>query len=253
MQDGELIYRFKKILELMRDVGSRFLSNGWAEFDYISPLFVQRFKNIYPNECKTIEDCTSKILKQKKYNKNDLNLLMDTKNIILSGYKNKEKKIFISHSSEDKEIVQMFVDLLVHIGLNRDRLFCSSIPGFNIRQGSGDIYDYLRSEFCDNNLFVLFMLSQNYYNSVACLNEMGAAWILNNQYQTILLPGFDFADIKGAINPRSISFKLDDKDNRVSAIGEFKNNIIDFLQMDHVDSSIWDYNRERFFKGIDDI
>lgn len=253
MQDGELIYRFKKILDLMREVGSRFLSNGWAEFDYISPLFVQRFRNIYPNECKAIEACANKILRQKRYDKNDLRLLKDAVGIILSGYKNKEKKIFISHSSEDKEIVEIFVDLLVHIGLNRDRLFCSSVPGFNIKQGNGDIYDYLRGEFSNKELFVVFMLSHNFYNSVACLNEMGAAWVLKNQHQFILLPGFDFRDIKGAINPRSISFKLDDKDNRITAIGEFKNNIIDFLQMNPVDSSNWDYNRERFFKGIDNL
>ena len=82
---------------------------------------------------------------------------------------------------------------------------------------------------------------------------MGATWVLKNQYQTILLPGFEYKDIQGAINPRDISFKLDDKYNRNTAIGEFKNNIVNFLQMDSVDSSLWDYCRERFFKEIDNI
>lgn len=80
-------------------------------------------------------------------------------------------------------------------------------------------------EYLYNDL-VVFMLSKNYYESVACLNEMGATWVLQKQYQTILLPEFDFKDIVGAINLRDISFKLDDKFNRISAMGEFKDNII---------------------------
>ena len=97
------------------------------------------------------------------------------------------------------------------------------------------------------------MLSSNYYKSVACLNEMGAAWVLQKQYQSILLPGFEFANIKGAINSRNISFKLDDKYNRISAMGEFKDNIIKFLQLDSINSSAWDYYREQFFEEIDSI
>lgn len=81
------------------------------------------------------------------------------------------------------------------------------------------------------------MLSKNYYESTACLNEMGATWILHKQYQTILLPGFEFKEIEGAINPRSISFKLDDKFYRNAAMGEFKDNIVEFLQLNQVDPS----------------
>lgn len=256
MQDGELIYRFKKILELMREVGRIFLSDGWKEFETISPLFVQRFEYIYPNECKIIKECTTKILSSRKYSPNDLKLIKDKMNIILDGYEDKEtkpNKVFISHSAEDKRIVEKFVGLLNRIGLNRDTLFCSSIPGFNIKQGSGDIFNYLRTEFNNNNLFVVFMLSQNYYESVACLNEMGAAWVLQKQYQSILLPGFEFKDIEGAINSRDISFKLDDRYNRIPAMGEFKDNIVDFLQLNSVDSSAWDYYREQFFEEIDSI
>ena len=37
-----------------------------------------------------------------------------------------------------------------------------------------------REEF-NNNLFVIFMLSSNYYKSVPCLNEMGATWVLKKK------------------------------------------------------------------------
>ena len=58
------------------------------------------------------------------------------------------------------------------------------------------------------------MLSDNYYKSPACLNEMGAAWVLKKEYRSILLPGFDYKEIEGAINPRKIGIKLDDDDLR---------------------------------------
>ena len=38
-----------------------------------------------------------------------------------------------------------------------------------------DIYDWLSSQFQEFNLHVIFMLSNNYYQSVACLNEMGGS------------------------------------------------------------------------------
>lgn len=260
MQDGELFYRFRKVLDLMQEVGKSFLSAGkWKEFEDLSKIFVQRFGNNFPAECRVINVYTIKILGNKRCSADLLDVIRYMINVISEEYEEKESKnqrtnkVFISHSQRDIVIVEKFVDLLNRIGLNRNTLFCSSVPGFNIKQGSGDIFNYLKSEFNNNNLFVVFMLSKNYYESVACLNEMGAAWVLKNQYQTILLPRFEYNDIQGAINPRSISFKLEDKYNRVSAIGEFKDNVVEFLQLDSVDSSAWDYSRERFFNEIDNI
>lgn len=262
MQDGELFYRFRKVLDLMQEVGKLLLSaEKWKEFEDLSNIFVQRFRNGFPTECRVINVYTIKILSNKRYSTDLLDIVRYMINIVSEEYEEKEKnlqkqkanKVFISHSQKDIAIVEKFVDLLNRIGLDRNTLFCSSVPGFNIKQGSGDIFDYLRSEFNDNNLFVVFMLSKNYYNSVACLNEMGAAWVLKRQYQSILLPEFEYKDMEGAINPRNISFKLDDKYNRVPSLGEFKDNVVKFLQLNSVDSSAWDYSRERFFSEIDNI
>ena len=115
----------------------------------------------------------------------------------------KPQKLFISHSTDDKEIVDKLVALLEKLGVKKEQLFCSSISGYGIPQGSGDLYQYIRSEMSNDNLFVIMMLSKNYYSSPVCLNEMGAAWIKQSTYQSILLPGFDYPDIQGAINRRS--------------------------------------------------
>ena len=123
----------------------------------------------------------------------------------------KKAKIFISHSSEDVKMVSRFVDLLADMGLTNEELFCSSVPDYGIPLNE-DIYDYLASLFRDYDIYVIFMLSQNYYNSPACLNEMGAAWVLKSDYTSVLLPGFSYREIEGAVNPNKIGFKLDDED-----------------------------------------
>lgn len=123
----------------------------------------------------------------------------------------KKAKIFISHSSADVKMVSRFVDLLADMGLTNEELFCSSVPDYGIPLNE-DIYDYLASLFRDYDIYVIFMLSQNYYNSPACLNEMGAAWVLKSDYTSVLLPGFSYREIEGAVNPNKIGFKLDDED-----------------------------------------
>ena len=68
------------------------------------------------------------------------------------------------------------------------------------------------------------MLSNNYYKSPVCLNEMGAAWVLKSEYTSILLPGFEYREIKGAVNPNKIGMKLDDEEELLKKrLGELKN------------------------------
>lgn len=101
-------------------------------------------------------------------------------------------QIFMSHASNDYSIVEPFVIMLERIGVKQSQLFCSSIDGYHIPQGS-NIYDYLREKMSNNNLFFIMMLSESYYKSAACLNKMGAAWIKQHKYQATLLPCIDYA------------------------------------------------------------
>lgn len=76
----------------------------------------------------------------------------------------KSPKIFISHSTNDKEAAEALVDLLEDIGLNNQHIFCSSVSGYNIPLGK-DIFTYLRDQFKLYDLHVIFILSNNYYKS----------------------------------------------------------------------------------------
>lgn len=84
------------------------------------------------------------------------------------------KRIFISHSAEDKEFALALVELLEDMRLGEKDIFCSSVAGYGIPSGV-DIFEYLSTQFRSRELFVFYLLSDNYYASASSLNEMGAS------------------------------------------------------------------------------
>jgi hypothetical protein len=103
---------------------------------------------------------------------------------------NKKLKIFISHSSKDKKYGDALLGLLTGLGLKRDEIIYTSNDLYGIPLGK-KIYEYLRNNI-DTNVHMIFLLSNNYFESIACLNEMGAAWLAQKEYTVIGVPGFDF-------------------------------------------------------------
>ncbi|MCK8824686.1 toll/interleukin-1 receptor domain-containing protein [Fuchsiella alkaliacetigena] len=159
------------------------------------------------------------------------------------------EKIFISHSSKDKEYVELLIQLLNDMGIpkNNDYIFCSSLEGYNIPLGK-KIYDYIKKQF-NQNIMVLCVLSKNYYNSVPCLNEMGATWVTSREYQSILLPHFEFSNIEGAIDPTKVSFKMNNKER----LNTFKDKIINSFGLNEIDTSVWERDRDDFLEKIENL
>lgn len=163
---------------------------------------------------------------------------------------NKAPKIFISHSSQDKDYVVKLIDLLSDLGLSENQMFCSSAPGFGIPLDQ-DIYEYLREQFQNFDLHVIYILSDNYYKSAACLNEMGAAWVLRKRYTSILLPGFQRKKMKGAINPRQNSLKLDgDLADTKEKLGQLKDTLSKEFHLPKISDIRWEKKRDKFIKDI---
>lgn len=121
-------------------------------------------------------------------------------------------KIFISHSSLDSKIVEKVIDTLEAIGVPSDKIFCSSFEGYGVKLGS-DFLDVIKNEL-DNEVLVLFILSNNFYSSVVSLCEMGATWVKTNQHIPILIPPFNYGDIKGVI-PTTHGMKINEKKNSI--------------------------------------
>lgn len=159
-------------------------------------------------------------------------------------------KIFISHSSKDIKYVEPLVNLLDKIGLTEKEIFCSSMPGYGIPVGE-NIYDYLAKEFQSNNLMVIFILSKNYYKSPACLNEMGASWVLKKKYYTILLPEFEFKRIDGAIDPRNYAIKLGPSSYKLkNELAQLRDIVKTTFGLNGISEVRWETYRDKFIDEI---
>lgn len=125
-------------------------------------------------------------------------------------------KLFLSHSSKDEKVVKAFVSFMYKIGLTEKDIVCSSVPETKIAIGN-DIYAYLNQLISDENIYAIYFLSDNYYASPVCLNEMGAVWLRKADSLSILLPGFDFNDVQGVVERNKVGIKLGTCDNMTKA------------------------------------
>ncbi len=162
----------------------------------------------------------------------------------------KTPMIFISHSTGDKKYAELLVNLFETIGLDEQTVFCSSVPGYDVKLGN-DIYEHLRSLFQTRDLHIIYLLSKNFYNSPASLNEMGAAWVLRNEVTSILLPGFDFSEMKGVVNSREIAIKLDGNEIEVKdKLNQLYEKIVAEFSLKKKSSAVWERKRDNFIHEI---
>lgn len=168
------------------------------------------------------------------------------------GLENKPYKVFISHSGEDKSFVNELVKLLEFLGVDSpNKLLCSSIKGYQIPT-SEDFAEYIMKQFYEYNLFVIIVHSHNYYSSPYSLNEMGAAWVLKTDFFSFLVTGFEFKDMDGVINNRTISVKVD-QDDAGARLNELKNKLVPLFKPQGVNESRWETLRDEFLSNVKDF
>lgn len=196
-----------------------------------------------------IQDCISKL---KAYIKAELmkqQMAMPEKD----GAKPTDKTpmVFISHSSKDIEFVEALVTLLESIGLDNKTLFCSSIPDYWIGL-SKDIFASLRQLFTDHDLFVIFIQSPRYYESAVSLNEMGAAWVLQTDYCSLLTKDMQKEKMCGVFDDHTIFLKVDAP--QVEArMNELKNTLNKIFGLPAMTDSTWERKRNTFLKAVNAI
>ena len=93
----------------------------------------------------------------------------------LMQQKKLKDSIFISHCSVDKEVADMLFSFLVKLGVPREAIFCSSLPGNDVKER---VQPEIKAAL-QNSLVNIAILSYDYYQSVYCLNEAGILWYLS--------------------------------------------------------------------------
>ena len=165
------------------------------------------------------------------------------------------EKLFISHREKDREQVNAMIELLYAIGIPRplengdSMIFCSSHPTAYIENGQM-IDDTIMELFhCKQNVFFILWYTDNYFESQACLNEMGAIWVMKKKYQEIIMPGFNRSKIGGLLPKEKITFAANDK----FRLNTFKEQIEKMFALCPISPNAWEMARDNYIKTIEGL
>lgn len=160
--------------------------------------------------------------------------------------------ILISHRSTDKKYGDALEKLFSSIGIKNEQLIYTSHPLHKIPLDK-NIYEYLRESF-GRKIFVIILWSNEYLDSPACLNEMGAVWVTQTDYTNIYVPSFDFGNPKYyqcSVDKNRMGAVLDGSDNCKAGMIELKNKIVELFGLS-VDENQWIYALDQFMREVSD-
>lgn len=148
-------------------------------------------------------------------------------------------KVFISHSSIDKDVVRLFKDIVLKfgIGLTDADIFFTSSPETGVPVG-GNIPEYIKNNLKDCD-FAFLMISENYKKSEVCLNEMGAAMVLGKKLFPVILYNYEF-DKVGWLIDRNLCARIDD----VERLNEIRDVFVTYSIS--TSTNVWNKYRDEF-------
>jgi len=166
---------------------------------------------------------------------------------------NSEPVIFLSHCSEDKQYGDALEKFIIGLGVKNEQLIYTSHPLHKIPLDA-NIYDYLRKNL-NKKIFIIFLWSEEYLDKPACLNEMGAAWVIQSDYTNIFTPDFDFGNPKFQecfVDIRKMGIILNGNKHCKTNMIELKNKILSLFEIS-VEEKQSSYLLDEFIKEIIDI
>jgi hypothetical protein len=158
-----------------------------------------------------------------------------------------QTRVFISHATKDKSLVDAFFDLLqTGAGLTPNDTFCTSLEGMGIPAGKNFV-EYIKEQVQNPDL-VLLILSPNYLDSLFCQCELGAGWALSHNIIPIVVPPTKFADLK-AVLAGTQAYRIDfDTD-----LSELRDQIVSLLRLSAPNTARWDAKKKQFLEALSGI
>lgn len=222
-------------------------------FDEDLPNFAENFVNSNDTYSDILYFIDSlKLLRSKLIDENE----HDKQNTIVpcdNERKNKYPLIFLSHKSNDKEYGDALRDFIIGLGVKNDQLIYTSHQLHKIPIDV-NIFEYLKSNM-NKDIYMIFLWSNEYLESPACLNEMGAAWVLQSDYSNIYVPDFSFSNPKYyecAVDKNKMGIILNGDNGCRTAMIELKNKILRLFDL-KVNEKEADYLLNNFIDKIKSI
>jgi len=203
-------------------------------------------------------DAKEELIKELREGCNVLRSIIDKENLkaelrLASSHKDNSPKkplVFISHRGTQEAFVTELVELFEKCGFTGENLFCSSVPGFNIGLDK-DIVETLRKKFVEYDLYVVYVFSNDFFESAYCLNEMGAAWVLQVDNSIIVTRDMDESKIDGVVNKTKIRISFKDTDLQLKTrMIELRDKLLDFAGLKRVTDINWTRYYEKFIGEV---
>ncbi|MBS5369840.1 MAG: toll/interleukin-1 receptor domain-containing protein [Coprobacillus cateniformis] len=208
---------------------------------YCLDVIIEWYKNniqyILSNDycyCKDEHDRNFKLIKEIREQIDNCDINCDDESSNLSS---KSPLIFLSHSSSDKLYGDALEKFLIGLGVENNQLIYTSHPLHKIPLDE-NIYNYLRKNI-SREIFMIILWSNKYLDSPACLNEMGAAWVVQCDYTNIYVPNFSFGNPKYhqcAVDTRKMGAVLNGDEHCKQNMLELKNKIQKLFKLDNDES-----------------
>ena len=177
-----------------------------------------------------------------------IGVLQSKEEMIQNSQLSKPKKIFISHSSKDKQFAAALVDLLMTMGFTKDEIFCSSVPGCWIGINKYFLKE-IKTHFIKYDLYVIFIHSPRFYESYISLNEMGAAWALQKEYCSFLTKDMEYSMMKAVVTNQQIAMKVN-ADDVEFRLDDWRKLILEWFGKSDIESKVWKNCRYKFLRKV---
>lgn len=159
--------------------------------------------------------------------KNEIEEHDDCRNASDREKKNDKPLIFLSHRSSDKKYGDALEKFIVGLGVKNEQLIYTSHSLHKIPLDE-NIYEYLRKNI-NRDIFMIILWSDEYLNSPACLNELGASWVVQCDCTNVYVPQFSFTNPKYhecAVDTKKMGVVLNGDESCKHAMLELKDKIL---------------------------
>ncbi len=155
-----------------------------------------------------------------------------------------QPQIFISHASADKKLIDALRDLMVvGMGVQQERLFCTSLEGTGIPEGQSFV-QFIKSKI-QTPPIVVMVVTPSYYESAFCLCELGAAWAMSHNSFPLIVPPVTFADLQGVLSGSQVG-KITDE----AVLDRLLDRVRAALQLQPGSTATWTVKRDQFLEKL---